>query len=166
MKVLYFPPLCDLCRKCCSKNMILDMISHRNLCIQAGVLLKLAVKHKLINIHRNVLDLILEYVFWQKPLKFYRYNMFHSDKKCMALFGLQYLSNIFPSLVSAYFVEFTCYSEFEFIGYPIFCESIVVGRVVSTKFPKIRGVCWVPGISNGVVDILYRNSFLAGIIVR
>jgi hypothetical protein len=145
--------------------MILDMISHRNLCIQAGILLKLAVKHKLMNIHRNVVDLILEYVFWQKPLKFYRYNMYHSHKRCIALIGLQVTSNIFPSLVSAYFVEFTCDSEFDFIGYPIFRDLKVVGRVVSAKFPKIRGVCWVPGISVEFVDVLLKNGDVIGIII-
>lgn len=158
-KVLYFPPVCELCRGCCSKNIIFDMISYRNLCIKAGVLLKLAVKHKAINIHRNIVDLILGYVFWQKPMKLYRqHDKYHMHTNHLVKWA-EIKTTIFPTLVPAYFIEATANidNNDDLAGYPI-CESYkVVGRVVSSKLNRIRGVCWVPRISVESFDVSYHG---------
>ena len=166
MKVLYFPPFSEICGCCCSKDQFLNMIAYRNLCIQAGVLLKLAVKHKAINIHRNVLDLILEYVFWQKPMKlYYKSHKYHRHTACLIRFA-EFETHIFPTFVPAYFIEATVNTDdnVDLAGYPIFRgldDLKVVGRLISRK----RGVCWVPGISVKFVEVLLKNGDIIGVII-
>lgn len=138
------------------------MIAYRNQCIQAGVLLKLAVKHKLIDIHRDLIDLILDYVFWQKPLYLYAWlepkGKYHTNKNC----GGGQTPIRFPSLGSAHFIEGVLQDEnnCDLIGLPIFKEYlslIVIGRVCSVVSNKIRGVCWVPWISAKCFRILFQG---------